>query len=423
MYSAYGVLKEYYCWKLSESQSDDAVERLFCLYIRFSDAELLTIFPQIANLIRSYKYPFAAIKKLVLFRKKVHHKGNLSPQLYEKLVTLLVNLCLEFGLWEEALNNLNLIYSPANPYHRAMRAAALALDFTNEKSIRSIQTLIKAATSPREKLTSELCLLSAEMAQQPREESIKIAQRMLDTTEYRDYLEYAFLLSNYAELIDDTDECIILYKQAIERFHCNGRDDLGANILVFLSMVYAYSGRISDARVVLDKGNSLGRIKESYLLNNYAVLDILSGNVTVGTAKQLVDALLLICDPYERLLTLCNLLVSYTLLSEMERAKQTMLEITSQQYERFQYEEFLHIVYQDLVYYFKSVDLGSEVEKYQYKLQRLIDNSASDAMFVPIAKMQLKKQSSPDLFYSQFPFRVDFLGSWNVEISSDLANC
>lgn len=106
----------------------------------------------------------------------------------------------------------------------------------------------------------------------------------------------------------------------------------------------------------------------------------------------------------------------------MERAKQTVLEITSQQYEQFQYEEFLHIVYQDLLYYFRSVNLDSEIEKYQQRLQRLIDNTDSDAMFVPIAKMQLKNQSSPDLFYSQFPFRVDFLGSWNVEISSDLAN-
>lgn len=422
LYSAYGVIKEYYCWKLSESENEDALEHLFCLYIRFSDAELLTILPQIAKLIRSYKYPYAVINKLISFRRKIQQKGHLPQKLYVRLVTLLVNLCLEFGLWEEALSNLDLIYSSTNPYHRAMRASALALDFTNDESIMSIHTLIQKATSPREKLTSELCLLSAEMARQPRKESIKIATKMLAISEYCDYFEYAFLLSNYAELIDDTEECIILYKQAIERFHSSGRDDLGANILVFLSMVYAYEGRIADARVVLDKGNSLGGIKESYLLNNYAVLDILGGNATEGTVKQLSDALLLTCDPYERLLILCNLLVCYTLLSEMERAKQTVLEITSQQYEQFHYEEFLHIVYQDLLYYFRSVNLDSEMVKYQQKLQNLIDNTASDAMFVPIAKMQLKNQSSPGLFYSQFPFRVDFLGSWNVEISSDLAN-
>lgn len=423
LYSAYGVLKEYYCLKLSESNNEEAVEHLLCLYLRYSDEELLTIFPQIAKLIRSYKYPRTAINKLVTFRKKIEQKGHLSPHLYVKLVTLLVNLCLEYGLWEEALSNLDLIYSPTNPYHRAIKALALSLDFTNDESIRTIHALIQQATSSREKLTSELCLLSAEMARQPRKESINMAQKMLATAEYRNCFEYAFLLSNYAELIDNTEECICLYKQAIERFHFVGRDELGANILVFLSMIYAYEGRVADARKVLDKGKSLGGIRESYLLNNSAVLDLLDGNVTKDNAKQLSDALLLTCDPYEKILIQCNLLVCYTQLDEMERAEQIMVEITNQHFEQFRYEEFLHIVYQDLLYYFKIVNREAEIERYRRQLQRLIDNAASDAMFVPIAKLQLKNQSSPELFFSQFPFRVDFLGSWSIEISSDLENC
>ena len=422
LYTAYGVLKGYYCRKLFEAQNEEAVEHLFCLYLHFSDEELLTIFPQISEIIRSYKYPHTAINKLISYREKIQLKRHFNPRLYEKLVTLLVNLCIEYGLCGEALSNLKLIYSPTNPYHRAMKAAVLSLDFTNEESIESIRALIKQATSPREKLTSELCLLSAEMARQPRKESIKMAQKMMATTEYQNCLEYAFLLSNYAELIDNTQECISLYKQAIELFHCVGRDELGANILVFLSMIYAYEGRIFDARKVLDFGKKLGGIKESYLLNNYAVLDVLEGNVTADNAKQLSDALLLTCDPYEKILIQCNLLVCYTLLAEKERAEQIMLEITSQPYEQFQYEEFLHIVYQDLLFYFITVKQKSKVEQYRRQLQKLIENSPADSMFVPIAKMQLKNQSSPDLFYSQFPFRVDFLGCWNIEVSSDLEN-
>lgn len=422
LYSAYGVLKEYYRRKLCETQNDETVEHLFCLYLRFSDEELLTIFPQITKIIRSYKYPHTAINKLISYREKIQLKGHLNPRLYEKLVTLLVNLCIEYGLWREAQSNLNLIYSPTNPYHRAMKAAVLSLDFTNEESIESIRTIIKQASSHREKLTSELCLLSAEMARQPRKESIKMAQKMIATTEYQNCLEYAFLLSNYAELIDNTQECINLYKQAMGIFHRAGRDELGANILVFLSMIYAYEGRIFDARKVLDFGKKLGEVKESYLLNNYAVLDVLEGKVTANNATQLSDALLLTCDPYEKILIQCNLLVCYTLLTEMERAEQIMLEITNQPYEQFQYEEFLHIVYQDLLFYFKTIKNKTKEEQYQQQLHKLIEKSSADSMFVPIAKMQLKNQTSPDLFYSRFPFRVDFLGCWNIEISSDLEN-
>lgn len=422
LYVAYGILKEFYCRKLYESQHESAVEHLFCLYVRFSDEELLTILPQITELIRSYKYPHTAINKLISFRERIQLQGHLNPQLYVKLVTLLVNLCLEYGLWEEALGNLNLIYSPTNPYHRALKAATLSLDFTNDESIGLIYNIIQQATSPREKLTSELCLLSAEMARKPCTESIKMAQEMMETTEYHDCLEFAFLLSNYAELIDDTAKCISLYKQAIERFHSVGRDDLGANILVFLSMLYAYEGKTSDARRALDMGKSIGGIKESYLLNNYVVLDILEGDATAEGAKALCDALLLTCDPYERILIQCNLLVCYTLLSENERAEQVMLEITSQHFELFQYEEFLHIVYQNLLFYFKMRKQYPMVKEYQRLLQELIKNTPSNSMFVPIAKMQLANQSSPNLFYSQFPFRVDFLGGWDIEISSDLEN-
>ena len=422
LYAAYGVLKEYYCRKLCESRSEEVVEHLFCLYVRFSDEELLTIFPQIIEAIRSYKYPQTVINKLMAYRDKIQRQGHLNIQLYKKLVTLLVNLCLEYGLWEEALSNLNLIYSPTNPYHRALRAAALSLNSTNSESINSIYSLIQQATSSRENLTLELCLLSAEMARLPRSESIKLAQKMMTRTEYRNYLEYAFLLSNYAELIDDTKECISLYRQAFDRFHSAGRDELGANVLVFLSMVYAYEGRIIDARKVLDLGKSLGGIKESYLLNNFAVLDILEGKMTTDSVKQLSDALLLTCDPYEKILIQCNLLVCYILLAEIEQAEQSMIEITNQQFERFQYEEFLHIVYQDLLFYFKTVNRNFEVEQYRHLIQELIKNAPPDSMFVPIAKKQLINQPSPKLFYSQFPFRVDFLGSWNIEISSDLEN-
>jgi len=422
LYVAYSVIKEYYMVKLSSNQVENAVEHLFCLFIRFSDVELLSIFPQISRLIRSYKYPQSAIRKLIFYRERIQEKGASNPLLYQKLVVLLVNLCQEYGLWEEALNNLSLIYSNTNPYHRAMKAAALSLDFTNDQSINEIQLLIKQATSPREKLTTELCLLSAEMARQPREKSKRMAERMLSITEYQDCMEYAFLQSNYAELVHDSSECINLYKQAVERLHLAGRDDLCANILVFLSMIYAYEGNLSVSHKILDSGRIIGSIADCYLLNNYAVLDILSGKANTNTAKQLCDALLLTCDPYERILIQCNLLVCYVLIDEKVRSAQVAKEIAGQKYEQFQYEEFLHIVYQDLYFYYKTVRQNALSEKYRECLFKLIERGGSNSMFWQIAKLQYMNQSSPKVFFSRFPFRVDFLGSWSIEISSDLEN-
>lgn len=156
------------------------------------------------------------------------------------------------------------------------------------------------------------------------------------------------------------------------------------------------------------------------MVTEYAVLSVLEGSVNNAIVKQLCDALLLTSDPYERILVQCNLLVCYTLLSEKERAEQVMLEIVNQPYEQFHYEEFLHIVYQNLIFYFKTVNQDSEVKKYSSQLQELVEHSSPNVMFVPIAKLQLNNESSRELFYSQFPFRVDFLGSWSIEISPDL---
>ena len=422
LYSAYSVLKEYYCQKLCESKDEESIEHLFCLYLHFSDEELITLFPQISNLLKNYKYPQTVINKLVLYREKIQSQKHLNHHLYKKLVEFLVNLCIEYGLYDEAINNLNLIYSPANPYHRALKSRALSINFTNKKSIDLIRQLINQASSPREKLTSELCLLSAEMALQPRQKSLDMAKKMIETLEYQDCLEYAFLLSNYAELVDDSDECLSLYEQAIKRFHYAGRNDYVSNILVFVSMIYAYQGKTSNARQALDISKKRGGVKESYLLNNYAVLDVIEENATEKDVKQLSDALLLTCDPYEKILIQCNLLVCYTILAETERAEQIMLEITRQSYEQFQYEEFLHIVYQDLIFYFNSSKQESKAEQYRQQLRNLMKKSSSNTMLINIAKNQMNSQSTQNFFYSKFPFRVDFLGSWNVEVSPDLEN-
>ena len=43
-----------------------------------------------------------------------------------------------------------------------------------------------------------------------------------------------------------------------------------------------------------------------------------------------------------------------------------------------------------------------------------------DSMAYRIAFLQLTGTHSADEFYSNFPFRVDFLGNWDLEISRDL---
>lgn len=116
---------------------------------------------------------------------------------------------------------------------------------------------------------------------------------------------------------------------------------------------------------------------------------------------------------------MCNLLVCYIELGNREQAEEIRAIIEKQEYKSFQYEEFLHIVYQDLYYFYTSFGDTEQSSKLKVQLRKLVEGS-SGTMAHRVALLQLNGEHSQKEFFSTFPFRVDFLGSWNVEISRDL---
>lgn len=420
LFVAYSILKEYYMEQIRMFPEEHIVERLFSLFVRFGDEELIKIFPYVKQIIKSRKYPQAIIYKLVRFRDILSERGISNPQFVNEIATLLTSLCLELELGEEAQNNLNLIYSDQNPYHRAMQAAIYSLDFTNQLSMNKIKKLIEHAETAREKLVIQLCMLSGEMACLNIEKSRDIAKSLIDIKEYKNIFEYAFLLRNYAELSSTYDESLFLYSQAIKRFRHAGRNDLCAQVYVSMSMIYAYKGNLSIAEKLLDKAEKMGGAFKRHLLNNYAVLEILSFKINVNTSEKLEDALLLTKDPYETLIIESNLLVCYVILNNKNKADQMRKNIEQQNYMQFHYEEFLHIVLQDLLFYYTSIGEKQKVTEITNELQKLIEISAPKSMVKEIAPLQLSKIKNPLEFYSNYPYRVDFLGNWNFEINRDL---
>lgn len=419
-YVAFNALKRYYTQKLDEGPDEDTVGHLFSIYLKFSDEELLHIFPYLRQIIKSRKYPRLIISKLVNFREDLTQRQNINYKIVYEMSTLLTTLCLELGLWEEAQKNLDLIYSNSNPYHRALQAAIYALDYT---SLNKIETLVEQAEFERERLIIQICQLSRDMARQSTEQSAKKAKSLIENESYQSMFEYAYLLRNYAELVEDLDESIHLYFKSLKRFHDVGREDLCAQVLVSLSMIYAYKGQLSKAQRYLNKAEKTGNIQDRFLLNNNAVLEILNGSMNEKTIIKLNDALLITGDLYERLIVECNLLVCYVMKQDKTLAAQLCKTIEEQNYTQFEYEEFLHIVYQDLLYYHMTFGDSTEAERLTCCIRELINKSGSCSMAHRLAKLQLNNQINSSEFYSNFPYRVDFLGSWDFEISRDLEHC
>lgn len=422
LFSAFDVLKSFYFEQLQVSQDEYTIEQLFRLCVKFSDPEILKLFPCIKKLVRKYKYPQDTVKKLTQIRNEMKQNGAANYAVIREVSLFLTTLCLELGFAEEAQQNLNIVYSDKNPYHRALQAAIYTLDFSNDTSMKKAKELANLAHSARESLTIRLCLLSGEMARLSTRESAAIAKQILETEKFQSFFEYAFLLRNYAELVQDYDESIALCQEALRRFKDGGRTDLCAQVQVSMSMFYSYKGQLKIARKLLYEAGKADCILECYLLNNLSVLDLLSRRQTNQTAKNLWDALLICNDAYEKIIIMCNLLVCYIELGNRKQAEEMRTMIETQEYERFQYEEFLHIVYQDLYYCYVSFGYLEQADKLKAQLCKLV-NGTSESMAHRIGKFQLKGEHCSKEFFSNFPFRVDFLGAWNVEISRDLEHC
>lgn len=416
---AYNVVKTYYIELLQNNEGTPETHFLFQNMISFADSEIVQYLPTLHKIIRQWKYPDTIISRLSTYREKLLSSVN-NQFLFETLSIFLTNLCVDYGSYTEAQKNLELVYNQQNAYHRALKAKTLTLLDNNEEAEEKFKELLHAAKTKREELVIELCKLSRDMAFYKLEISQEKAKNLYKNPQYKSFPEYAFVLRNYAELVDEYDKSLIMYKKAFHMFMKENRMDLAAQVLVSKSMFLAYKGEMKGAYKALDKAVSLKEVRDSHMLNNYAVLDILSGNTTVKTTAYLNDAILLQSDPYEKTITECNLLTAYTILKDRVHAEQTYQQILDGNWKRYQYQEFLHIVYMDLYFYSNTFEESELAEESLASLLKLYNNVSHNSMVANLIKSQIIGDESVEMFYAQFPFRVDFLGDWSIDINPDL---
>ena len=185
-------------------------------------------------------------------------------------------------------------------------------------------------------------------------------------------------------------------------------------------MIYSYEGELDRAQMCIEKAIELGgdNISCIYILNNQSAIQLLGNTFNCETEKNLKDALLLCTKLYERIILQCNLLIYYVLSKQKEKAKTLAEQIEHSDYDRFQYEEILHIVYQNL-YYFYSTYHDPKSQKYYSLIVDLINNKKTRKYTRQIASSMIGLKQ-PSLFFVKFYYRVDFLGYWEFSIDSEI---
>ena len=417
---AYSVVKNYLLEQLRESPNNPAiVDSLFSLLIRQGDEDLISILPNVQKVIQHSKYPKKAISKLMFYQATLEARGvsgiHTSRLIYEQLITI----CVDRSFYKYAQELLDRVYQPTDPYHVALQASIYGGQCDSEAIDKIVDRFREKG---RLNLTLRLCKLVATMMSRPREDSIEIVTALLEEYADCEYLEYAYLLRNYAELVDDNGEAIVLYNRCIDTFFNFNKQDQIAEVRLSLAMIYAYIADLDEARKQLIAAHQMSdTINESYLLNNHAVIDILSGKLGDEVQKKLTDALLINGDEYERLIIMCNLLVCYINTHKFEQAKEMCSQIESANYKKYQYDEFLHIIFTNLLYYYQTFTDIDKAKHYKEELDSIVSRQNTSTLITDLRNSLLHGSPSHH-FYANFPYRVDFLGYWAFRIDPELRN-
>lgn len=422
LYCAYTTLKDFYNNRLDSSSL--AVERLLSLYLKFSDQELLTLLSQVKQFILNIKYPDLIIKKLEYFRENIL---NISSQGFSGtyyLTLMLTEICLYKKMGAEAQRNLDLIFDESNIYHIALQAQIFSLQESQDAHDALEELILKTPPNSRLRLICEICLLYLKTKLLPTCQTKAYGEILIKNTLYQKYTEYAYLLRNFAELCDDTTICNNLYFEALKIFEDKKMFHDMASVYISLSMIHAYTGNITLANQYLKNALMLDNRELSlcYILNNQSTLQILNKDYSEITEKNLRNALLLSVSRYEKLIVNANLLVYYCLIKDFSKSKEIAITIENSHYQDFKYEELLHIIYQNL-YYFYSVFEHDDYKKYYYynQIVSLVNSPNTRESTKELASGMIHLTEN-QYFYTQFPYRVDFLGYWEFTIDNDL-NC
>lgn len=422
LYVAYANIKDYYMLQLAENPTNNnIIEKLLELFLKFSDEELFSILPNIQTLIRNIKYPQLIVIELEKYRKKILETYAFNRKSIYSLSIFLTEICLSNKLVYNAQKNLDIIFDDSNEYHLALQGQIYSLQENINAEEKLKQLITKSENNSRLKLILELCLMCYYMKMNNTDISRECGNSIIKNPEYKKYKEYGYALRNYAELCDSNQQCLNLYNNAIKIFaNYNMYFDI-ACVYISLSMIYSYQGQLKKARKFIKKAIKIApkTISQCYILNNSAVIDILDNKYNLDTEKQLEDAALLSVTEYERLIIFCNLIVYYCLNNNLEKASSYVENVEKSDYRRFQYEELIHIVLQNLLFYYKCAFNVEKSEYYSTKILELINDPKTRNSTKELAK-SMNGYTTSDSFYSKLSYRVDFLGYWEFNIDSDL---
>lgn len=418
LYSAYSALVDFYITIYNEQKSLHGLYHLFYLFIKFSDIQLLSYLPEIKKQILQEKYPDQSIRSLKLFLQQLTDLEKLDMKIKERIYIVLIETYIEVGDADEALKYLDEIYNQKNNVHVLLRAKIFEI-ISSHECIKRIDNLFKLVhVDSIYYLRISLCKLHILMRLSTQNKAKQYATSLKKNSAYKEYPEYGFILSNYAEFIDDPSLSCELYQESIHVLENTYLNEYTNLIYTNLSMSYAYCGELKAARETLDKMKIVDRSCEIAYLNNNAALDILERKITSETIRSLNDALLLVSAFIEDIIIHNNLLIVYTLGKDKDKAEKEFEYISKANIEKYDTAEFLLMNYQNMLFYKECFSLQTvdvEIDKIRFLLNRKTTSKGVKRL----GELMLSKKKDPTVYYSGYSFKAEFICYWGSPLFWD----
>lgn len=415
LFQAYRTLTSYYTeWRPSDSdQQIFRMSRLFSLYLRFADRRLLSILPDIRRVLLAQRYPQTIYEAILEFRSTLLRQTNPDPVLCQEICRLLVEICIESGESDAGWDILKDISGLSESEERLLKGRLLELGM-QRSDIDALNKLIwESDKDSSERFLLEMSRLHVSMRLLSQAESLILAKEVTENKRYKQYPEYAFALANLAELVDSPIQAIELYKEGIQLLEERGEHLLAGCLYMNLCMSFAYMGKLEEAKSCLEYARQSGADEAMYL-NNCVALELLAGRVSKESVAALKDALLLDSNEFEQLIIHNNILITLVLLNDWALADKEYEFLTNSGFEKFEYAEFLHLCYQNLLFYCRARKRKKKAETYFRELERLYRAPNTNAGTRSLIMAMLGQKPNADSFYAKFPYRAEFLCYWGI---------
>ncbi len=371
------------------------------------------------------------IIKLIPFIKKyilpLNYNKKIIDRLYEcikvsqnntELFFCLLQIYLELGCYSSVLNILeeNYINSPKyNILHSISLVNIRPEEYETEEIIKKY---IK--DEPTKKYISALytCLIALYM----KTRSSKFVIDFVKKLHNRDLIveQDKNIINKNLSIYYDYSDAVDMIKNSISYFNINKMERFTIASYITLSTRYAQHGKLEIAKKILkilNKSMNLSQLDLVYIDNNWAIIDICLGNIHADIYENLINAYNFLEDEYTKMLAVNNLVVYFTMIKNFSSAQIYVDKIEEVGFSKYNFDEYLHLSYVNLLFYYKSIKRGDKTKYYLNNLEQLKEKCYSSELKKYISKTtngHFLSKNDKWYFMSNYNFRIAFMGHWLV---------